>query len=319
MPIETAPGAEAQVDWSDCTDWGVRFGLGPLHCFGAVLCWSRHRLWWFAPAWTGPTRWRGWCGSSRTPAGCLGWCAWTTWGRWWPAPTPAGAAPASAGVRRRPRVFVRRLLAGGCGQKGQGGAAVPGAAGGAVPRAGAGPAELDRWAEHPSGPLAGQRRCSACAPGDRRAAGSSPAPGAAAAWAAAAGALRHRSPPAPGRATRAAGGVRRQLLLGPARAHPPGGRGPPADRRDHPGGHGRRRAQHRPPPARAGRQPAGVGPLAPAGRRTAGTAPHQRPPRHLELVDPPPPCPADLDLGPGDYRVPIPDLAARYDLDGGAP
>ena len=48
MPIETAPGEEAQVDWSDCCDWGERFGLGPLHCFGAILCWSRHRFWWFA-------------------------------------------------------------------------------------------------------------------------------------------------------------------------------------------------------------------------------------------------------------------------------
>jgi hypothetical protein len=47
---------------------------------------------------------------------------------------------------------------------------------------------------------------------------------------------------------------------------------------------------------------------------------HQRSPRHLELVDPsPPPCLADLDLGPGDYQVAIPDMAARYDLDGGAP
>jgi len=48
VPIETAPGEEAQADWSDCCDWGERFGLGALHCFGAVLCWSRHRFWWFA-------------------------------------------------------------------------------------------------------------------------------------------------------------------------------------------------------------------------------------------------------------------------------
>jgi transposase len=48
VPIETAPGEEAQADWSDCCDWGERFGLGPLHCFGAILCWSRHRFWWFA-------------------------------------------------------------------------------------------------------------------------------------------------------------------------------------------------------------------------------------------------------------------------------
>jgi transposase len=48
VPIQTAPGEEAQADWSDCCDWGERFGLGPLHCFGAILCWSRHRFWWFA-------------------------------------------------------------------------------------------------------------------------------------------------------------------------------------------------------------------------------------------------------------------------------
>jgi transposase len=48
VPIETTPGEEAQADWSGCCDWGERFGLGPLHCFGAILCFSRHRFWWFA-------------------------------------------------------------------------------------------------------------------------------------------------------------------------------------------------------------------------------------------------------------------------------
>ena len=50
VPIETAPGAEFQFDWSDCCDWGEVWGLGDLHCFGAVLCWSRRRHWWFAPS-----------------------------------------------------------------------------------------------------------------------------------------------------------------------------------------------------------------------------------------------------------------------------
>ncbi|MDA8275009.1 MAG: IS21 family transposase [Actinomycetota bacterium] len=50
VPIETAPGAEFQFDWSDCGDWGETWGLGPLQCFGAVLCWSRRRHWWFAPS-----------------------------------------------------------------------------------------------------------------------------------------------------------------------------------------------------------------------------------------------------------------------------
>ena len=48
MPIETAPGEECQFDWSDCCDFGELFGLGELHCFGAILSWSRWRKWWFA-------------------------------------------------------------------------------------------------------------------------------------------------------------------------------------------------------------------------------------------------------------------------------
>lgn len=47
MPIETAPGEEAQFDFSDCSAWTERWGLGEVWCFGAVLCWSRWRAWWF--------------------------------------------------------------------------------------------------------------------------------------------------------------------------------------------------------------------------------------------------------------------------------
>lgn len=50
VPIETLPGEEFQFDWSDCCDWGEVWGLGPLHCFGAILCWSRYRHWFFAPS-----------------------------------------------------------------------------------------------------------------------------------------------------------------------------------------------------------------------------------------------------------------------------
>ena len=50
VPIETGPGEEFQCDWSDCCAWGRAWGLGELHCFGAILCWSRHRHWWFAPS-----------------------------------------------------------------------------------------------------------------------------------------------------------------------------------------------------------------------------------------------------------------------------
>jgi len=48
VPIETAPGEEAQFDWSDCSDWAARWGWpGELWCFGMILCWSRWRTWWF--------------------------------------------------------------------------------------------------------------------------------------------------------------------------------------------------------------------------------------------------------------------------------
>ena len=48
VPIETAPGEEAQFDFSDCSQWSQRVGLGPvLWCFGMILCWSRWRIWWF--------------------------------------------------------------------------------------------------------------------------------------------------------------------------------------------------------------------------------------------------------------------------------
>jgi transposase len=48
VPIETAPGEECQFDWSDCSDWTRRWGLGEVQCFGAILSWSRWKRWWFA-------------------------------------------------------------------------------------------------------------------------------------------------------------------------------------------------------------------------------------------------------------------------------
>ena len=52
VPIETAPGEEAQFDFSDCSAWSQRVGLGPvLWCFGMILCWSRQRIWWLSFTW----------------------------------------------------------------------------------------------------------------------------------------------------------------------------------------------------------------------------------------------------------------------------
>ena len=46
--LETGPGEEAQVDWSDCTDWAMRWGWDhELFCLSCVLCWSRWRTIWF--------------------------------------------------------------------------------------------------------------------------------------------------------------------------------------------------------------------------------------------------------------------------------
>jgi transposase len=50
VPIETAPGEECQFDWSDCSSFTEAWGLGEVWCFGAILCWSRWRWWWFAPS-----------------------------------------------------------------------------------------------------------------------------------------------------------------------------------------------------------------------------------------------------------------------------
>jgi transposase len=49
VPIETAPGEEAQFDFSNCDEWAQRWGweLGVLRCHVTILCWSRWRRWWF--------------------------------------------------------------------------------------------------------------------------------------------------------------------------------------------------------------------------------------------------------------------------------
>ncbi|MCA1705092.1 MAG: helix-turn-helix domain-containing protein, partial [Actinobacteria bacterium] len=49
VPIETGPGEEFQFDWSDANRWARQWGWDhELFCFGAVLCWSRIKCWWFA-------------------------------------------------------------------------------------------------------------------------------------------------------------------------------------------------------------------------------------------------------------------------------
>jgi transposase len=46
--IVTAPGEEAQFDWSDVSGWTREWGLGDVQCFSAILSFSRVRIWWFA-------------------------------------------------------------------------------------------------------------------------------------------------------------------------------------------------------------------------------------------------------------------------------
>jgi len=48
VPIATDPGEEAQFDFCDLAEWAQRWEWEtPLVCFGAILSWSRQRLWWF--------------------------------------------------------------------------------------------------------------------------------------------------------------------------------------------------------------------------------------------------------------------------------
>lgn len=48
VPIHTGPGEEAQFDFCDLDAVAAGWGWDrPLRCFGAILCWSRRRMWWF--------------------------------------------------------------------------------------------------------------------------------------------------------------------------------------------------------------------------------------------------------------------------------
>ena len=48
VPIVTGPGEEAQFDFCDLDSIAAGWGWDrPLRCFGAILCWSRKRMWWF--------------------------------------------------------------------------------------------------------------------------------------------------------------------------------------------------------------------------------------------------------------------------------
>lgn len=48
VPISTGPGEEAQFDFCNLDSIAAAWGWDlPLRCFGAILCWSRRRMWWF--------------------------------------------------------------------------------------------------------------------------------------------------------------------------------------------------------------------------------------------------------------------------------
>lgn len=48
VPVHTDPGEEDQFDFADLDDVAAAWGWEhPLRCFGAISCWPRQRLWWF--------------------------------------------------------------------------------------------------------------------------------------------------------------------------------------------------------------------------------------------------------------------------------
>jgi hypothetical protein len=59
VPIQTMPGEEAQADWSDCCDWGERFGLGRCTALGPPCAGRGTAAGGSLPRWTGRIRWRG--------------------------------------------------------------------------------------------------------------------------------------------------------------------------------------------------------------------------------------------------------------------
>jgi transposase len=323
MPIETAPGEEAQVDWSDCTEWGARFGLGPLHCFGAILCWSRHRLWWFAPGVDRAHSLEGLVRFFEDAGGVPGVVRLDNMG--------------ALVARAHPRLVLHppaRDFAAAHGFTFAGCWPGDAARGGKVERPFREPGEA-LFQELVLAPPSSIGELNTRA----------------ARWLASVVARRpHRGSGEPP----AARLLRERPLLGPlprvrydtARREPRvvprvplvefegvGYSVPPQ--------HVRQVVEVRLPIGAATLEVMAAGgriiarhQLAPAGSPPVWDPRTSRPPNswrcaatnahpgHLELVNPPPPpCLADLDLGPGDYQVATPDLAARYDLDGngGAP
>jgi transposase len=319
MPIQTTPGEEAQVDWSDCTDWGARFGLGPLHCFGAILCWSRHRFWWFAARVDRAHSLEGLVRFFEDAGGVPGVVRIDNMGALVARAHPrlvlhpparefaaahgftfAGCWPgdaASKGKVERPfrelkeALFQELVLD------------PPSSVGELNTRAA-------RWLT------------TVVAPRPHRVTGEPPA----------ARLLRERPLLGPlprvryDTARREPRVVPRVPLVefdGVAYSVPPEHIRQVVEVRlpvgattleVHAAG-GRIIARHQ--LASAGSPPV-WDPTHKQAAEQLATRRHQRPARHLELVDlPPPPCLAELDLGPGDYQVATPDLAARYDLDTG--
>jgi DNA replication protein DnaC len=312
VPIQTLPGEEAQADWSDCGDWGERFGLGPLHCFGAIVCWSRHRFWWVASSVDRAYSLEGLVRFFEDAGGVPGRVRIDKMARWSRAPIPGWCCTRRRGSSPPPT-----------------GSAWP-AAGLGTPPARArssGPSANSRkpsWRSWCSTPWLDRRTERSCRP-----------------------LAGHGVHPRPHRVTGQPPADRldrEQPLLGPL----PGGRYDTARRE--PRRVGRvplievDGARYSVPPELAGQlvelrlpvaattleircggQVIARHTLAGAGQTVWDPAPRaaverlavgrHRPARHLRVVADPPAGTAELELGPGDDQVATPDLAVRYDLD----
>ena len=322
MPIETAPGEEAQADWSDCAAWGQAWGLGSLYCFGAVLCWSRHRFWWFASSVDRAHSLEGLVRFFDDAGGVPGVVRIDNMGALvarahprlvlhpparefaaWYGFTFAGCWPGDAarkGKVERPFRELKEALF-------QELALDP-------------PASIHELNQRAAGWLTGQvfprpHRVTGEPPQDRLVRERpllGPLPR-----------VRYdtarREPRVVGRVplVQVDGvwySVPPELIRQVVEVRLPVGRG---TLEVHAAG-GRVVARHQLVPAAS---PPVWDPTHKAATEALALGRHRRTDRHPPLVDPtpPPPCLADLDLGPGDYHVATPDLAARYDLDGGAP
>ena len=119
--IETAPGEEAQLDFSPLGSVARRWGLPEtLTCFGAILCWSRRRFWWFTDSEDRPHTLEGFVRFFEAVEGIPAICRVDNMGALFRHPAPRGVLHAPAlDFARHHGVAIRPCMPGDAKRKGK--------------------------------------------------------------------------------------------------------------------------------------------------------------------------------------------------------